>query len=66
MLEHGVEDDEQFAHTRDEGHLLRLTNRQQRLVKVPDDGVEAASCQRAHVQGSTDLGASAPYGAFAP
>ena len=66
MFEHRVESNQQFPHTRDEGHLLRLTNRQQRLVKVPDDGVEAASRQRAHVQGSTDLGASAPYGAFAP
>ena len=28
MLKHGVEGDEQFAHTRDKGHLLRLTRGQ--------------------------------------
>ena len=43
MLEHGVEDDEQFAHTRDQGHLLRFTMRQRPLVEVADGGLRTAS-----------------------
>ena len=35
MLKHGVEGDEQFAHTRDnKGHLLRLTRGQQSLIEA--------------------------------
>ena len=65
MLEHGVEDNEQLAHTGCEGQLLGLTSGQQPLVEVLDDGVEAAGYQRSHVQGGTDPGASTPDGAFA-
>ena len=66
MLEHGIEDDQQLAHTRCEGQLLRFTSGQQPSVEVPDDGVVAAGYQRSHVQGSADPGTSAPDGAFAP
>ena len=34
MLEYGVEDDEQFAHTSDQGHPFRFTGRQQLLVEA--------------------------------
>ena len=66
MLEHGVEYDGQFAHTSDEGHLLRLTGGQQPLVEVPDDGIEATGCQRPHVQDGSDPGAPTPDMPFAP
>ena len=66
MFEHGVEDDEQFAHTRDQGHLLRFTMRQQPLVEVADEGVVAGCGQRPHVEGAPHSGAPAPDGAFAP
>ena len=66
MFEHGVEDDEQFAHTRDEGHLLRFASRQQPLVEVTDDGVVAGCGQRPHVKGAPHSGAPAPDSAFAP
>ena len=36
------------------------------MVEVPDDGVEATSCQRPHVQDCAYPGAPTPYGAFAP
>ena len=65
MFEHGVEDDEQFAHTRDEGHLLRFASRQQPLVEVADDGVVAGCGQRPHVKGAPHSGAPAPDSAFA-
>ena len=57
MFEHGVEDDEQFAHTRDHGHLLRFTMRQQPLVEVADGGVVAGCGQRPHVEGAPHSGA---------
>ena len=65
LLEHGIEYDEQFAHTGDEGHLLGLTSGQQPLVEVPDDGIESAGGQRSHVQDGSDPGVSIPDGAFA-
>ncbi len=40
--------------------------RQQALVEVPDDRVEAAGYQRSHVEGCADPGPSTPDGAFAP
>ena len=66
MLEHGVENNRQLAHASCEGQLLRLTSGQQPLVEVPYDRIEAAGCQRPHVQGGTNPGASAPDRAFAP
>ena len=60
MFEHGVEDDEQFAHTRDEGHLLRFASRQQPLVEVADDGVVEGCGQRPHVEGAPHSGARLP------
>ena len=50
MLEHGVEDDEQFAHTSDQGHPFRFTGRQQLLVEVADDRVVTAGYHRSHIQ----------------
>ena len=46
MLEHGVEDDEQLAHTSDQGQLLRLASGQQPLVEVPDDRIDSAPRRR--------------------
>jgi len=46
VFEHGVEYDQQFAHARDERHLLRLTGCQQLLVEVSDDRVVAAGYHR--------------------
>ena len=66
MLEHRVEDDKQFAHASDKSRLLRLTVGQQSLVEVPYDWIEAAGCQRSHVQGGTNPGAPTPYGTFTP
>ena len=66
MLKHGVEGDEQFAHARDEGHLLRLTRGQQSLIEVSYDGVAAGRGQRPHVEGGPHAGPSTPDGAFAP
>ena len=65
MLEHGVEDDEQLTHAGCEGQLLRLPSGQQPLIEVADDGVEATSCQRPHVQDCAYPGASAPDGPLA-
>ena len=65
MLEDGVEDNEQFAHTSDQGHLFRFTGRQQLLVEVADDRVVAAGHQRSHIEDGPHPGASAPDGAFA-
>ena len=45
MFEHGVEHNQQFAHARDQRHLLRLTSRLQPLVKVPVNRVMAAGHQ---------------------
>ena len=50
MFEHGVEYDQQFAHGRDQRHLLRLASCQQPLVEVPDSRVVAAGYQRSHVE----------------
>ena len=66
MLEHGVEDDKQFAHTRDDGYLLRFASRQQLLVEVADDGIASGRGHHSHVEGAPHSGASAPDGAFAP
>ena len=66
VLEHGVERDEQLAHTSDESDLLRLTSGQQPLVEVPDHRIEAAGHQCSHVEGGAYPGTSTPYGAFAP
>ena len=66
MLEHGVEDDQQLAHTSDEGHLLGLAGREQPLIEVPYDGVVAAGYQRPHVEGAAHSGTSAPDTPFAP
>ena len=66
MLEHGVEYDEQFAHTGDESHLLRFTSGQQPLVVIMDDRIEAAGCQRSHVQDGSDPATPAPDAPFAP
>ena len=60
MFEHGVEDDEQFAHTRDQSHLLRFTMRQQPLVEVADEGVVAGCGQRPHVEGARPQTARLP------
>ena len=66
MLEHGVENDEQFAHTRDQGHLLRFASRQQLLVEVPDHRVPACRGQCPHIEDAPHSGATAPDSAFAP
>ena len=66
MLEHSVQDDEQFAHTRDQSQLLRFASRQQLLVEVPDHGVPAGRGQCPHVKDAPYSGATAPDGAFAP
>ena len=52
VFEHGVEYDQQFAHARDERHLLRLAGCQQLLVEVADihlaaDGYHAMSVEAA-------------------
>ena len=66
VFEHGVEYDQQFAHARDERHLLRFTGCQQPLVEILDSRVMAAGYQRSHVEDGPHPGASAPDGAFAP
>ena len=66
MLEDGVEDHEQFAHTSGQGHLFGFTGRQQLLVKVADDRVMAAAHQRFHIEDGPHSGASTPDGALAP
>ncbi len=50
MLDHGIEDGEQLAHTGDEGDLLRLASGQQSLVEVPDDGIVLAGDHCSHIQ----------------
>ena len=60
MLEHSVQDDEQFAHTRDQSQLLRFASRQQLLVEVPDHGVPAGRGQCPHVEDAPYSGATAP------
>ena len=66
VFEHGVEYDQQFAHARDERHLLRLAGCQQLLVEVADDRVVTAGYHRSHIQGGSYSGAPAPDGPFAP
>ena len=62
MLEHGVEDNQQLAHTGCESQFLRLTSGQQPLVEVPDHGIEAAGDQRSHVQGGADAETGTCFG----
>ena len=66
VLEHGVEDYQQLAHAGGQSQLFRLAGRQQALVEVPYDRIEAAGYQRPHVEGCADPGPSTPDGAFAP
>ena len=66
VLEHGVEDYPQLAHTGGQSQLFRLSSRQQALVEVPYDRVEAAGYHRPHVEGYADPGPSTPDGTFAP
>ena len=37
--EHGVEDDEHFAHTRGDGHIVMFTGLDETLIKGADNGV---------------------------
>ena len=46
--------------------FLRLAGRQQALIEVLDDRVEAAGNHRSHVKGCAHLGSASQYGAFAP
>ena len=66
VLEHGVEDYQQLAHTGGQNQLFGLAGRQQTLVEVRYDRVEAAGYLGPHVEGCADLGPSTPDGAFAP
>ena len=65
IFDHGVQDGEQFTHASDQGHFLRLTDRQQPLVEVADDGIVTGRGQGPHVENTPNPGASAPDGASA-
>lgn len=61
----GVEQDEQFAHGGDQGHLAGLAAGTQAWVASAEGGAAADRGQGGHVPGRPDLGPSAPYGAWA-
>ena len=50
LFEHGIQDREEFAHTRREGHLGHLARRAQARVKGADDGIKARGTQGPQVE----------------
>ena len=59
-FDHGVENDQQFAHTGREGHLGFFPLRNEALVKGFDDGIMPGRGQGGHVERRPDLRATAP------
>ena len=57
--DHGVEDDQDFAHTRDDGHLGGFTSRTQALVELSDWVIGADCSDGHHVQRRAYLATSA-------
>ena len=61
MLQHCVEDREQFSHARRERHLLRFSHATQPLIKGPDDGIKAGGDDRAHIENGAHLCPATPH-----
>ena len=64
-LDHGIENDEQFAHGRDEGDLFGFADCAQAPVKRADHRVVAGGGQGGHVQGCAHVCAASPHSALA-
>lgn len=65
IMDHDIEDVEQFSHGRDEGHHFGFAIRHQSVVEGFDRWVVLFGDDGEHEQGGADLGASASGGAFA-
>ena len=63
---HGVEYDQQFAHTRGQGHLLWLASLKQALVKLSNHRIAPTTDQRPHIQRGAYSGSTSPHTAPAP
>ena len=63
MLDHGIEDSQQFTHAGCDGDLLRLACIDQASVELLEDWVEAHGDQGGHVEGGPDGSPTAPAGA---
>src|SRR5882724_11686906 len=59
-LEHGIEDDEHFAHAGGDGHIMMLTRADQPLVERSDHGIATNPGDRGPIQGRTHRSAPAP------
>ncbi len=59
-MKHGIENNQEFAHTGDERGLGVLTIGTQPQIESSDGGIAANSRYRRHIQDATDLGASTP------
>jgi len=59
-VKHGVENNEELAHTRDERGLGVLPIGAQPQIEGSDGGIAANTCHRRHIQDAPNLGAAAP------
>ena len=66
MSDHGIKDDQQFAHAGNQGNIRRFARGPQPFVKVSDHGIAPASSQSGHVKSSAHMGSTAPNGAASP
>jgi len=48
MLDHRIENDQQFSHARHEGDLFAFARGTQALIEGPDDGIEAGGDEGPH------------------
>lgn len=64
MFQHGIHDDEQFAHAGGKGHLAGFALGSEPLVEVPDHWVAARCRHGRHIQRTPDLGTPTPDDAF--
>jgi hypothetical protein len=60
VVKHGVEDNQEFAHTGDERGFGVLPVGTQPQIESFDGGIAANSRYRRHIQDAPDLGAAAP------
>src|SRR6266540_6182687 len=58
---HGVDDGEQLAHRRDQGHLLRLTRGKEPIIEGLNRWVVPTTTQGGHVEHRTNLAPPTPH-----